>query len=98
MIQDQNRSPNMQHLSAPPPPMHHHLKKRKLTSRDSLGGFGSGEMDMKLAMGMAVDLGLTGEDEGDELMTMTDDQMVRCFHQGKTSPDISSNRSRLTGI
>ncbi len=41
-----------------------------------MGGFGSGEMDMKLAMGMAVDLGLTGEDEGDELMTMTDDQMV----------------------
>lgn len=33
-------------------------------------------MDMKMAMGMAVDLGLTGEEEGEEMMSMTDDQMV----------------------
>jgi len=55
---------------------HHQGKKRKLGGRDSLGGFGSGEMDMKMAMGMAVDLGLTGEEEGEEMMSMTDDQMV----------------------
>lgn len=53
------------------------MKKRKLGQRDSVAGFGSGEMDLKLAMHMAADLGLTGEDEGDELLTMTDDQMVR---------------------
>ena len=41
-----------------------------------MGGFGSGEMDMKMAMGMAVDLGLTGEEEGEEMMSMSDDQMV----------------------
>lgn len=72
----QPRSPT---LSLPPPPHHHQqaMKKRKLGSRESLGGFGSGEMDMKMAMGMAVDLGLTGEEEGEEMMTMTDEQMVR---------------------
>jgi len=72
----QPRSPT---LSLPPPPHHHQqvMKKRKLGSRESLGGFGSGEMDMKMAMGMAVDLGLTGEEEGEEMMTMSDEQMVR---------------------
>lgn len=51
-------------------------KKRKLGSRDSLGGFASEGMDMKMAMGMAMDMGLTGEEEGEEMLTMTDDQMV----------------------
>lgn len=43
-----------------------------MSQRDHLGVFGSGEM----AMGMAVDLGLAGEDEGDEMITMSDDQQV----------------------
>ena len=34
------------------------------------------EMDMKMAMNMAVDLGLTNEEENEEMVSMTDDQMV----------------------
>ncbi|WVR00341.1 hypothetical protein IAU59_007484 [Kwoniella sp. CBS 9459] len=66
--------------------MHHHgmghvqpnhsSKKRKLGVRESLGGFGSEAMDMKMAMGMAMDMGLTGEEEGEEMQTMSDDQML----------------------
>jgi hypothetical protein len=48
-------------------------KKRKLSQRDS--AFGDG-IDMQRAMGMAVDMGLAAEEEGEELMSMTDDQMV----------------------
>ena len=51
-------------------------KKRKVAPRDSIGTFNTSEIDMKLAMNMAVDLGLANEDEGDEMMTMTDEQMV----------------------
>jgi hypothetical protein len=54
-------------------------KKRKLSSRESLGGFASEGMDMKMAMGMAMDMGLTGEEEGEEMLTMTDDQMVNTW-------------------
>jgi hypothetical protein len=31
---------------------------------------------MQRAMGMAMDMGLTQEEEGEELMSMTNDQMV----------------------
>ena len=48
-------------------------KKRKLSQRDS--AFGDG-IDMQRAMGMAVDMGLAAEEEGEELMSMSDDQMV----------------------
>jgi hypothetical protein len=51
-------------------------KKRKLSQRDS--AFGDG-IDMQRAMGMAVDMGLAAEEEGEELMSMTDDQMVGLF-------------------
>ncbi|WWD19502.1 hypothetical protein CI109_103963 [Kwoniella shandongensis] len=68
-------------------PMHHHhamahasqshsSKKRKLGTRESIGGFGSEAMDMKMAMGMAMDMGLTGEEEGEEMQTMSDEQML----------------------
>ena len=68
-----HRTPNLASLANTPAQAN---KKRKLGQRESLGAFGSGEMDMKLAMGMAVDLGLAGDDDGEEMMTMTDDQMV----------------------
>ncbi len=32
---------------------------------------------MKMAMGMAMDMGLAGEDEGEDLSTMSDELMVR---------------------
>jgi hypothetical protein len=48
-------------------------KKRKISARDS--AFGDG-IDMQRAMGMAMDMGLTQEEEGEELMSMTNDQMV----------------------
>ena len=51
-------------------------KKRKLSQRDS--AFGDG-IDMQRAMGMAVDMGLAAEEEGEELISMTDDQMVKLF-------------------
>ena len=54
-------------------------KKRKLGQRDSLG-FGADGMDLKLAMGMAMDIGLGGEEDGEELMGMSEDSMV-CYHQ-----------------
>ncbi|KAK8853088.1 hypothetical protein IAR55_003789 [Kwoniella newhampshirensis] len=68
-------------------PMHHHQaiahashsqsnKKRKLGTRESIGGFGSEAMDMKMAMGMAMDMGLTGEEEGEEMQTMSEEQML----------------------
>jgi len=43
--------------------------------RDSQG-FGSDGIDMKTAMGIAMDLGLAGEEEGEELLSMGDDLMV----------------------
>lgn len=65
--------------------MHHHhahamqlqsgAKKRKL-AREALTGFGSEAIDMKMAMGMAMDMGLTGEEEGEEMQNMSDEQMV----------------------
>ena len=58
-------------------------KKRKLSQRDS--AFGDG-IDMQRAMGMAVDMGLAAEEEGEELMSMTDDQMV------STSPSVTRGR------
>ena len=74
---EQHRSPNLSALTAAPTHHHHHpMKKRKMGSRDDLDQFGSNEMDMKMAMGMAVDLGLAGEEEGEEMLTMTDDQML----------------------
>ncbi|WVQ84868.1 hypothetical protein IAT38_007031 [Cryptococcus sp. DSM 104549] len=53
----------------------HNVKKRKIT-RDSITGFGSEAMDIKMAMGMAMDMGLTGEEEGEELQTVTEEQML----------------------
>lgn len=50
-------------------------KKRKL-AREALTGFGSEAIDMKMAMGMAMDMGLTGEEEGEEMQNMSDEQMV----------------------
>ncbi|KAL0245823.1 hypothetical protein I308_104959 [Cryptococcus tetragattii IND107] len=65
--------------------MHHHhahamqlqsgAKKRKL-AREALTGFGSEAIDMKMAMGMAMDMGLTGEEEGEEMQNMSDEQML----------------------
>ncbi|WWC64414.1 uncharacterized protein I303_107024 [Kwoniella dejecticola CBS 10117] len=75
----------MAHQALDPMQQHHALphanannpgKKRKLGARESLSTFGSEAMDMKMAMGMAMDMGLTGEEEGEELQTMTDDQML----------------------
>ncbi|WRT70381.1 uncharacterized protein IL334_007379 [Kwoniella shivajii] len=54
----------------------HTSKKRKLGTRENLSTFGSEAMDMKMAMGMAMDMGLTGEEEGEEMQNMTDDQML----------------------
>lgn len=53
-------------------------KKRKL-AREALAGFGSEAIDMKMAMGMAMDMGLTGEEEGEEMQNMSDEQMVSLF-------------------
>lgn len=53
-------------------------KKRKL-AREALTGFGSEAIDMKMAMGMAMDMGLTGEEEGEEMQNMSDEQMVSLF-------------------
>lgn len=48
-------------------------KKRKL-QRD---GMSMGDpMDMRIAMGMALDFGLDQEDEDEALLTLTEDQMV----------------------
>lgn len=60
-------------------------KKRKLSQRDS--AFGDG-IDMQRAMGMAVDMGLAAEEEGEELMSMSDDQMV-CLMSAKGSSQSS---------
>lgn len=49
------------------------MKKRKMTHRDS--SFGDG-IDMQRAMGMAMDMGLTAEEEGEEMMSMDENQMV----------------------
>jgi hypothetical protein len=51
-------------------------KKRKYGSRDSVGPVGSDAMDMRMAMGMAMDMGLAGEEEAEDLLSMTDEQMV----------------------
>lgn len=54
-------------------------KKRKLGQRDNgPGGFGEG-LDMQRAMGMAMDMGLAGEEEGEDMQSMNDEQMVRCL-------------------
>lgn len=58
-------------MSVPPPPQM--IKKRKMAHRDS--SFGDG-IDMQRAMGMAMEMGLTAEEEGEEMMTMSDEQMV----------------------
>ncbi|WWC71854.1 uncharacterized protein I206_105813 [Kwoniella pini CBS 10737] len=68
--------PMQQHHSMPHAQPSHGGKKRKLGARESLSTFGSEAMDMKMAMGMAMDMGLTGEEEGEEMQTMTDDQML----------------------
>ena len=70
---DSSRNHNLASLSGTPALS----KKRKLGQRESMG-YGSDGIDMKLAMGMAMDMGLAGEDEGEELLTMSDEQMV-CF-------------------
>ena len=70
---DAGRGQNIASLASTPL---HSGKKRKLGQRDSQG-FGSEGIDMKTAMGMAMELGLAGEEEGEDLMTMSDDQMVR---------------------
>jgi len=55
-------------------------------------------MDMKMAMGMAVDLGLTGEEEGEEMMSMSDDQMVsRGEERSLHRLTVSSNPSQSMG-
>ncbi|KAK4684756.1 hypothetical protein P7C73_g5413, partial [Tremellales sp. Uapishka_1] len=51
-------------------------KKRKLGQRDSMGALGAETMDMRMAMGMAMDMGLAGEDEGEDLLNMSDEQML----------------------
>ena len=68
---DVSRAQNLASLSSVPLSAG---KKRKL-GRESLG-FGSDGIDMKMAMGMAMDMGLAGEDEGEEMLSMSDDQMV----------------------
>ncbi|KAL1409982.1 hypothetical protein Q8F55_003982 [Vanrija albida] len=49
-------------------------KKRKL-QRDSMT-LGTDGLDMRMAMGMAMDLGLAEEEEDEHLLTMSDDQML----------------------
>ncbi|ORY28129.1 hypothetical protein BCR39DRAFT_535565 [Naematelia encephala] len=72
VISDHRNNQNLASLSAPSMNVN---KKRKIGSRDS-EGFGEGGMDMKLAMGMAMDMGLAGEEDGEELLTMNDDAML----------------------
>ena len=76
-------------------------KKRKLGQRDSLG-FGADGMDIKMAMGMAMDMGLGGDEDGEDLMGMSEDSMV-CHHsvgECRIRAEIksSSNPLRSTGI
>ncbi|WVW85987.1 hypothetical protein I302_108025 [Kwoniella bestiolae CBS 10118] len=71
----QHLDPMQQHGMSHGAPSHGG-KKRKLGARESLSTFGSEAMDMKMAMGMAMDMGLTGEEEGEEMQTMSDDQML----------------------
>ncbi|WWC91554.1 uncharacterized protein L201_006500 [Kwoniella dendrophila CBS 6074] len=68
--------PMQQHHGMTHPQPSHGSKKRKLGARETLTTFGSEAMDMKMAMGMAMDMGLTGEEEGEEMQNMTDDQML----------------------
>ncbi|WWC94699.1 hypothetical protein V866_001547 [Kwoniella sp. B9012] len=70
-----NLDPMQQHGMSHNAPSHGG-KKRKLGARESLSTFGSEAMDMKMAMGMAMDMGLTGEEEGEEMQTLSDDQML----------------------
>lgn len=58
-------------MSIPPPQQM--IKKRKMAHRDS--SFGDG-IDMQRAMGMAIDMGLAAEEEGEEMVSLSDDQMV----------------------
>ncbi|ORX40729.1 hypothetical protein BD324DRAFT_17532 [Kockovaella imperatae] len=51
-------------------------KKRKMQQRDSSSFGPPHEIDMKMAMNMAVDLGLTTEEENEEMVSMTDEQML----------------------
>jgi hypothetical protein len=57
-------------------------KKRKL-QRDSMGGLGADAMDMRMAMGMAMDLGLAEEDDDEQILTMTDEHMVSRCHEAR---------------
>lgn len=54
----------------------HGLAKKRKLQRDSMGGLGADAMDMRMAMGMAMDLGLAEEDDDDQMLTMNDEQMV----------------------
>jgi hypothetical protein len=85
MIDTIQRNPVMNAISQMPVPQMNNLlntvnnnnKKRKLGQRgDSVpGGFGEG-IDLQRAMGMAMDMGLAGEEEGEDMQSMNDDQMV----------------------
>jgi hypothetical protein len=74
---------NLAALTPPPVvemPITDGRKKRKInnrdgTSRDQGNGYGEQGMDAKGGFDV-TDLGLGDGDEGDELLTMTDDQMV----------------------
>nr|ODN94138.1 hypothetical protein L203_00314 [Cryptococcus depauperatus CBS 7841] len=66
-----HHTPHHSHLD-----MHHVPQKKRKLTRESLTAFGSEAMDIKMAMGMAMDMGLTGEEEGEEIQSMSDDQML----------------------
>jgi len=53
----------------------HAAKKRKIDVRRNSLTFENG-LDLKTAMGMALDMGMANEDEGEEILTMSNEAMV----------------------
>lgn len=53
----------------------HAAKKRKLEVRRNSLTFENG-LDLKTAMGMALDMGMANEDEGEEILSMSNEAMV----------------------
>lgn len=66
-----------------------------MTHRDS--SFGDG-IDMQRAMGMAIDMGLAAEEEGEEMVSLTDDQMVGQVSGYHSSADILARAYRYRWV
>ena len=92
---DMGRNQNLASLSAPM--QSQSQKKRKFGQRDHLP-FSPDGLDMKMAMGMAVDMGLAGEDEEGDLLIMNDEQMVSYSSSVGQFNNCSLNPLLLTGI